>query len=129
MRINFNYFISEAVLDYVVAAVDLVAEHGWRLLPDYRFDPATGMWRHRAGAVEPPLRLAQVGYGDDGTMTYPHHDEPAPESALVGYLDEARAVFAAASATHQDGTVGRVSDDFEHLRWFELPAVCLLDTH
>ena len=129
VRINFNYFISEAVLDYVVAAVDLVAEHGWRLLPDYRFDPATGMWRHRDGAVEPPLRLAQVSYADDGSMTYPHHDEPAPESALAGYLEEARAVFAAASATHQDGAVGRVSDDFEHLRWFELPAVCLLDTH
>ena len=49
VRINFNYFISEAVLDYVVEAVGLVAEHGWRLLPDYRFEPATGMWRHRGG--------------------------------------------------------------------------------
>jgi selenocysteine lyase/cysteine desulfurase len=129
VRINFNYFISEAVLDYVVAAVDLVAEHGWRLLPDYRFDPATGLWRHHSGPVEPPLRLAQVTYADDGTMTYPHHDEPAPESALTGYLEEARAVFAAAAATDPDGAVGRVSDDFEHLRWFELPAVCLLDSH
>ena len=24
-----------------------------------------------------------------------------------------------------DVEAGRVSDDFEHLRWFELPAVCL----
>ena len=60
VRVNFNYFISEPVFDYVVAAVSLVAEHGWRLLPDYRFDPATGLWRHRDGPVEPPLRLDQV---------------------------------------------------------------------
>ena len=123
VRINFNYFISEAVLDYVVAAVDLVAEHGWRLLPDYRFDPASGLWRHRSGPVEPPLRLDQVGYDADGAMRYPSHDEPVPESALPGYLDEARAVFARAPEYADE--VGQVSDDFEHLRWFELPAVCL----
>ena len=125
VRINFNYFISEAVLDYVVEAVALVAEDGWRLLPDYRFEPATGMWRHRDGPVEPPLRLGQVTYTDDGTMAYPHHDEPVPESALTGYLAEAREAFAAASATDPGGAVGQVSADFEHLRWFELPAVCL----
>ena len=45
-----------AVFDYIVDAVDLVATHGWRLLADYRFDPVTGLWRHRDGPVEPPLR-------------------------------------------------------------------------
>ncbi|HEX4700285.1 MAG TPA: aminotransferase, partial [Actinomycetes bacterium] len=129
VRINFNYFVSEAVLDYVVAAVDLVAEHGWRLLPDYRFDPATGLWRHRGGPVEPPLRLDQVRYDVDGSMTYPHHDEPVPESALPGYLDEARALLAEAPGARDDAAAGQVpshvSEDFEHLRWFELPAVCL----
>ena len=132
VRVNVNYFISAAVLDYVIAAVDLVAEHGWRLLTDYRFDVATGLWKHRDGAVEPPLRLAQVDYDADGTMTYPHHDEPVPESALAGYLDEARAIFALAaeprpgSGPDSPGTgTGQVSEDFEHLRWFELPAACL----
>src|SRR5512144_1718977 len=41
VRVNFNYFISEAVFDYIVAAVGLVAREGWRLLPWYRFEPAT----------------------------------------------------------------------------------------
>ncbi|MGZ4711288.1 MAG: aminotransferase class V-fold PLP-dependent enzyme, partial [Acidimicrobiales bacterium] len=129
VRINFNYFISETVVDYIVAAVALVADHGWRLLPDYTFEPATGLWRHRRGPVEPPLRLDQVSYDPvTGEMTYPHHDEPVPESALAGYLDEARSVFAAAAGAGDDGaasgTIG-LSDDFEHLRWFELPSVCL----
>src|SRR4051795_6489877 len=136
VRINFNYFISEAVLDYVVAAVALVAEHGWLLMPDYSFDAAPGWWRPRRGPVEPPLRLDQVTYdAGTGAMTYPHHDEPAPESALADYLTEAREIFAVAARAHgaagmteyADPThhVPALSADFEHLRWFELPAVCL----
>ena len=39
--------------------MSLVAAEGWKLLPDYRFDPASGLWIHRRGPVEPPLRLDQ----------------------------------------------------------------------
>ena len=35
-------------------------------LPHYRFDPTTGLWRHRAGPVEPPLRLPDLRYDADG---------------------------------------------------------------
>ena len=55
VRINFNYFVSDAVVDYLIEAVRLVARDGWKLLGDYRFDPVTGMWRHRDGVVVPPL--------------------------------------------------------------------------
>jgi selenocysteine lyase/cysteine desulfurase len=134
VRVNFNYFISEAVFDYIVEAVRIVARDGWRLLPDYSFAPATGLWRHRAGPVEPPLRLTQVGYDTDGAMCFPRVDDRAPESALLGYLDEARAIIAAvpsealtASGHPGDyGTAALVSEQFEQLRWFELPASCLL---
>ena len=125
VRVNFNYFISETVFDYVVEAVALVARDGWRLLPDYRFEPATGLWRHRRAAAEPPLRLSQVTYGPDGQMRYPRHDHRAPDSALPGYLAEAGALLAAPSTPDLPGPGDLVSADFEHLRWFELPAGCL----
>ncbi|MGH8912387.1 MAG: aminotransferase class V-fold PLP-dependent enzyme, partial [Acidimicrobiia bacterium] len=57
VRINFNYFISEEEFTYLVDAVHLVAESGWRLLPQYRFDPASGSWCHRQGLAAPPLTL------------------------------------------------------------------------
>src|SRR5450631_2162103 len=68
VRVSFNYFISDTVFAYIVEAVRLVAKDGWRLLTDYLFDPATGLWRHRRGLVEPPLRLSQVSYETDGAM-------------------------------------------------------------
>ena len=127
VRVNLNYFVSDVVVDYLIAAVTFVAGHGWKLLGDYRFDPATGLWRHRRGPVEPPLRLSQIGYDPEtGEMTYPHHDESAPESALAGYLAEAEQIVAAtAEPAGADGPVVELTADFEQLRWFELPAACL----
>jgi hypothetical protein len=127
VRVNFNYFVSEAVFDYLVSAVVLIADHGWKLLPAYRFDPATGRWHHQDGAVEPPLRLSQLHYDESGALTYPQDDERAPESALVGYLERAHELLESLPddlgepATEADG----VSADFSALQWFELPAACL----
>ncbi len=122
VRVNFNYFISEAVFDFVVEAVDLVAREGWRLLPQYRFDPPTGLWRHRGGPPEPPLSLHDVGYAN-GEMRYAAHRHREPESRLAAYLAEAGALLAAPPPT-PDGVAGplAVGADFEHLRWFWLPA-------
>ncbi|HEY5248344.1 MAG TPA: aminotransferase class V-fold PLP-dependent enzyme [Dermatophilaceae bacterium] len=127
-RVSFNYFISEKVFAYIVEAVRLVARDGWRLLGDYRFEPATGLWRHRQGPAEPPLRLSQVTYDAQGRMAYPRHHDRAPESELHRYLEEARALFQAATPASGEPTEGLVSADFEQLRWFDLPPVCLATT-
>jgi selenocysteine lyase/cysteine desulfurase len=125
VRVNFNYFISETVFSYVLGAVHLVAEQGWKLLPDYRFDPITGLWRHRDGPVEPPLSLFDLSYDATGELRYPRHLLRAPESALAGYLEEARELLAERSVEGDWPPPGGVSEDFESLRWFELPQACL----
>jgi hypothetical protein len=127
VRVNFNYFISDTVRDYLIDAVDLVATEGYRLLGDYRFDPHTGLWRHRSGPAEPPLRLAQVRYQPDGQLTWPDRQAHAGEDALAGYLEQARAVLASQPNRLDDGPTG-LPDDFERLRWFHLPPVCLHTT-
>jgi selenocysteine lyase/cysteine desulfurase len=127
VRVNFNYFISDAVRDYLIDAVDLVATQGYRLLGDYRFDPHTALWRHRSGPAEPPLRLAQVRYQPDGQLTWPDRQAHAGEVALAGYLEQARAVLASRPTRLEDGPTG-LPDDFERLRWFHLPPVCLDNT-
>ena len=123
VRVNFNYFVADEVSDYLIEAVALVAREGWKLLPDYRFDPVTGLWHHRAGAAEPPLRLSQVSYDEDGTMTYPRHDTTAPASVLDDHLAEARRILAHASSDL--GPAATLTGDFDHLRWFALPASCV----
>ena len=124
VRVNFNYFISQAVFDYVVSAVALIADHGWKLMPQYRFEPDTGRWHHRDGPVEPPLRLADLHYNDDGLLTYPEHQDTAPESALAGYLTAAHDLLEALpDDLGEEASIAQgLSADFSALQWFELPA-------
>jgi hypothetical protein len=125
VRVNFNYFISESASAYIVDAVRLVARHGWRMLGEYRFDVASGLWHHRDGLVEPPMRLTDVSYDEaTGEMMHPHHRETAPESALSDYLKEGEEIMLATEPASDDPPTG-VSTEFENLRWFDLPAVCL----
>jgi len=116
VRVNFNYFISERVFEFILDAVDLVASDGWKLLPDYRFDPLSALWRHRGGSPEPPLSLKDITYSN--AMPRSAHRHREPESALAGYLDQAREIFNTARGNAEPVELGA---DFEHLRWFWLP--------
>ncbi|HEU5036162.1 MAG TPA: aminotransferase class V-fold PLP-dependent enzyme [Nocardioides sp.] len=126
VRINFNYFVSDAVVDYLIEAVRLVAREGWRLLGDYRFEPATGLWRHRAGVVTPPLSLHDVSYAG-GRVSTPSNDATGGEELLAEHLRDGAAILGAAAGPDLDSHPGNVSADFEHLRWFDLPSSSLLD--
>lgn len=125
VRVNLNYFISDPVLDYLISAVTFVARHGRRFLGDYRFDVASGLWRHHTGAVEPPLRLEQLRYDEHGVLHHPSHHDRAPETDLAGYLVAAEAMLADRPEGVAEGDTAHVSGDFDELRWFDLPAVCL----
>lgn len=120
VRVNLNYFIAEQVFDFIVNAVNLVADEGWRLLPYYRFDAATGLWDHRDGRGEAPLSLTEIDYSE-GEMRFEHRPQRDPDPVLTDYLDEARSIFE--SALPFDGALARedFTSDFEHLRWFTLP--------
>ncbi|KHK99879.1 aminotransferase [Microbacterium mangrovi] len=124
VRVSFNYFLSDVVFRYVVDAVALVADLGYRLVPHYRFDPMSGLWHHEHGLVEPPLRLADVRWGPNGNLVHPHDEHTAGEDALAGYLAEARTLLEGLPEPGPDEGA-QLDADFEHLRWFDLPAASL----
>ena len=116
VRVNFNYFISEAVFEFILEAVDFVARDGWKLLPSYQLDQRSGMWTHVAGLPQPPHSLTAIRY-DGAPVSLPRRQEP--ESALAGYLEEARQLAAQPPPAVDLPPPGRA--DFDRLRWFWLP--------
>ena len=60
VRLSLPYYASDEDIEFLLEAVEFVAEHGTRFLVDYRFDWRTGVWRHKtrdtAGAR--PLELS-----------------------------------------------------------------------
>ena len=120
VRVNFNYFISESVFRYIIAAVDMVANDGWRLLPHYDFEPASGLWINRIRVAEPPMTLDSLSYVG-GEPRVDLHRATEPESALEDYLTYAKTIFAETDEFDEAPTHPELTEDFERLRWFPLP--------
>ena len=130
VRINFNYFFSNVVVDYIISTVLFVARQGHLFLTDYIFNPDTGIWQHRLGPVEPALRLRDISYDEKGEMRYPINHDRAPESALTDYLVDAHKLALereSIRASVENLKATTMSDRFESLRWFELPPDCLVN--
>jgi len=126
-RLNLSWFMSAETCDYLVEAVHLVADQGWKLLPDYAFDPRRGLWHHRSAALDPPLRLTELRYDDEGSLVYPRVHVQADESAYPEYLARAKEVLASRpdEPTWDLGAPSGLEADFEELRWFPLPPECV----
>ena len=120
VRVSFDYFMSEAAFRYVVDAVHLVAAECWRLLPLYRFDPASGVWSHRNGRSAASLTLRDLSFRAGALL--PGATRTAPESVLAAQLEEARSILreleTAAPAPPNDPPL---DPGFERTRWFPLP--------
>ena len=123
---NFNYFLSETVFEFLLQAVDFVAEYGWKFLPDYRFDPESGQWRHRRGRPSAVMTLEDVSYRS-GKMEYRTRTATEPEWVLESYLKEALACAEVVQSMEPSEIEDDppLSEDFEHLRWFPLPGEIL----
>ncbi|MCZ7678740.1 MAG: aminotransferase class V-fold PLP-dependent enzyme [Sandaracinaceae bacterium] len=126
VRVNFNYFLSEAVFEFLLEAVHLVANEGWKLLPHYRFEPATGLWHHLGGRPDPAMRLSDLRYRS-GKLEYRSRHATEPEWVLEGYLKDAREIVARAAAEASEASLPSLSADFESLRWFVLPSEALAE--
>jgi len=121
VRVNFNYFIDEETIDYLIAAVNFVADHGAALLPHYRFEVANGLWVHREPR-EAPMSLHHITYEADGPH-YEDHSRRLGDVPLTSFLEEAARIVAEAEANNSEPLAPpTTTDDFEHLRWFPYPA-------
>ncbi|HEX5696030.1 MAG TPA: aminotransferase class V-fold PLP-dependent enzyme [Acidimicrobiia bacterium] len=116
VRVNFNYFIAEEEFAYILEAVQLIADHGWRLLPVYGYEPETALWRHRDGLPKPPTSLADVDFAGAETLPLPL---TAPIGNLASYLAEAKSILSRDPVPQ--GESPDLGPDVERLRWFPNP--------
>ncbi|MEX2419598.1 MAG: hypothetical protein WD652_04395, partial [Acidimicrobiia bacterium] len=114
------YFISEETFQFILDAVHLIADQGWRLLPLYQFDYQSALWTHADHGSHPPMSLADVAIGPDG-YAYSDRRRFEPETRFAAYIEEARGAMAAAEPL-DPGRGETTTPDFERLRWFILPS-------
>ncbi|MEM6775358.1 MAG: aminotransferase class V-fold PLP-dependent enzyme [Pseudomonadota bacterium] len=117
VRINLHFAAGEEEIDYLLQALALVAEHGWRLLPSYALEPSRGIWRHRDAATREPVRITE--------LLRAQTQSPSPRSAAVPDLDAtmntAREILVAgAPLQHCEAALAEpgLPEAVDELRWF-----------
>ena len=115
-RVGFHFVMDDAEADYIIEAVNFVAEHGHRFLPLYEFDVRTGLWACRGFAEA----FAAFSLEDALKASDCSETALAPEvraRLYASYLEAARA-----RAATLDGAAGpttrALEQDFGTLKFF-----------
>jgi hypothetical protein len=116
VRLNFNYFIDDEEFEYLLRALELVAEHGWRLLSLYQVDPAHGVWRVQGhGGDARPDPLADMSW-----LQRPAAATRQAPLSLMAQLELAERELTRAACPAAPSTL-MLAPAHEQLRWFVLP--------
>ena len=50
-RLNLPWFSTDEEIDFILEALDFVAKHAWKFMPQYIFNNETGEWKHHTNQV------------------------------------------------------------------------------
>ena len=91
-RVGFHYVFDDIEANFIIDAIEFIAEYGDRFLELYDFDPYSGIWRHKrahpqesAFSVEEALALQQQLPIEKSALSSEQR-----EGLYRAYLDEAR---------------------------------------
>ena len=97
VRVSIPYYASEGDVDFILSAIEFVAEHGLDFLPLYRLNWRDGVWRHisRSVPVAPGVELTveslqRAAEQFVGTLPETPLTETEIKAERERYFDEAR---------------------------------------
>jgi hypothetical protein len=118
-RISLHYVMDDVEVDYILDAIEFVAENGSYLLDLYDFDVCSGTWTHKQDDVELPS-LSISAAVEQSSDPVPVLDAGERQQLYQSFLAEARRL--ADEAVREDSiSEVELSGDAEKLRFFELP--------
>ncbi|MEM8489724.1 MAG: aminotransferase class V-fold PLP-dependent enzyme [Pseudomonadota bacterium] len=128
-RLNFNYFLSDDAFEYLLRAVELIADYGWKLMPLYHYDGETGTWRHKLAPTTPTENLPDFLLPShlNGSSMDPISIEAAPFDLgqllqqAEELLRESPSPSTSPSTPTPTASALELDEEAESLRWFWLP--------
>ncbi len=124
-RLSFPWVMEEADMEYVCAALEAIAEHGWKLLTQYKYDHDTGEWSHKSRLNKFPNRR-WISRAFSSTFA----NAGSPEDVQIDLKEqlEAGIRILTDNSYHKSVTTTSTSESHvldanaERLRWFVLPS-------
>lgn len=120
IRLNFNYFLDESTFDYLLSAIELVAEHGWKMLQHYVFNATHAVWQYRGYKAPAPLTLDTLwqNHGESTSLLSGAIDYAACLTSAKTVLTQLALPTAASDASFSPA----LSSQSAALRWFSSAA-------
>jgi len=118
-RVSLHYVMDDIEADYILDAIEFVADQGYRFLPQYNFDVHTGAWLHKADCV------CLEGFSLDAALdcgAYQSRALSEGERKLLysAYLHEAN-TLAGELANEQAPEEHSLDAELETLKFFSVP--------
>jgi selenocysteine lyase/cysteine desulfurase len=125
VRISVPYYASSADVEYLLSAIEAVADHGEAFVPMYRFSWRDGGWTPLEGAPPgPPPPVLEAGAFYGSAPRRPALEPPPDEETLARdrsrFLEEARARAASLRDRWRDAAWSRPTgqSEIDDLVWF-----------
>lgn len=122
IRFNLNYFLDHQTVDYILSAIEMVANHGAKLLPYYQYQESPGVWcfqgqRHGDSAsLSAALDSWLAGQEFNDSL----EAELSREESYKQALAVAKAHLLSPDANWQRFSMN-LQAEAESVRWFVLP--------
>lgn len=120
-RFNLNYFVPEEEVEFILKAIDWIAQHGWKLIHLYEFEIQSGLWSHKH---QPEIIIKRLN--DSDIINYQPvlkgHSRKNPV-IFSEYLDHANSIvnlLDSSKINQADSSLTFTKED-EDLRWFLIP--------
>ncbi len=122
-RISLHYVMDDLEIDYILDAVEFVADHGERFLRLYDFDLCTGAWQHK----HDPIQLEEFSLEVAMQCSAECVTSMSKEGRKNYYQEALRSARSWADELQEEGMVEEVqlSGELGELQFFTLPAVSL----
>ncbi|KAJ1563526.1 hypothetical protein HK405_001726, partial [Cladochytrium tenue] len=126
-RMSFPYFVDDEEVEYILAAVNFVADHGWKFLPQYDYDSHNGAWYHRSNsAFSPKMHLSSIQLYDSETSRAAEHVTLTPIHDIAAHRREnleqaavlADACIREAASAERAVESQKLIPSREAMRWF-----------
>ena len=118
-RVSLHYAMDDIEVDYILDAIEFVADQGYRFMPLYNFDMATGAWLHKDDCV------CLEGFSLDDALNCRGYQSRALSEGerthlYFAYLTEAKQL-ADGLAAEQAPEEHLLDDELEELKLFSVP--------
>jgi len=126
-RVGFHYSMDDAEVEFIIAAVEFIAQHGHRFVPLYRFELDSGTWTHHLARAQYEHLSLDAALAAERVA--PSARSVADRTSLYRHFFDDAHRRAAALATESAGNAAILDGELGELQFFALSAACLEGGH